>query len=53
MNSLPQGKPELRPFKMFARILYFTLFATVGLYWFFVVVVRAHAVRDVSLASLS
>jgi len=34
MNGLPHGQPELRPFKMFARILYFTLFATVGLYWF-------------------
>jgi F0F1-type ATP synthase membrane subunit c/vacuolar-type H+-ATPase subunit K len=34
MNGLPHGQPELRPFKMFVRILYFTLFATVGLYWF-------------------
>ena len=34
MNGLPHGQPELRPFKMLVLILYFTLFATVGLYWF-------------------
>ncbi len=34
MNGLLQGQPDLRAFKIFVRVLYFTLFAAVGLYWF-------------------